>query len=95
MLQAENTVMSENGHGGSAQKRFIGDGNSGAAWNKAWKRWARAALVVKTVGGMPPEGSVALNFHSSGRSGRTCVGVDRNQGHVFGWRRGVSEHSIR
>ena len=47
--------MSENAHGSSAQKCFNGDGNSGAAEYKAWKRWARAALVVKKVGGMPPE----------------------------------------
>ena len=47
--------MSENGHGSSAQKRFNGDGNSGAAEYKVWKRWARAALVVKKVGRMPPE----------------------------------------
>ena len=33
-----------------------GDGNSGAAEYKVCKRWARAALVVKKVGGMPPEG---------------------------------------
>ena len=48
--------MSENGHGCSAQKRFSGDGDSGAAVYKVWKRWARAALVVKKVGEMPPEG---------------------------------------
>ena len=47
--------MSENGHWCSVQKRFSGDGNSGAAEYKVWKRWARAALVVKKVGGLPPE----------------------------------------
>ena len=47
--------MSENEHGSSAQKRFSGDGNSGAAEYKVWKRWARAAFVVKKVGGMLPE----------------------------------------
>ena len=47
--------MSENGHGGAAQKRFNGDGTSGAAECKVRKRWARAALVVKKVGGMPPD----------------------------------------
>ena len=47
--------MSESGHGGSAQKRFSGDGNSGAAELKVWKRWACAALAVMKVGGMPPE----------------------------------------
>ena len=47
--------MSENGHGGSAPQRFNGDGNSGAAEHKVWKRWARAAHVVGKVGGMPPE----------------------------------------
>ena len=47
--------MSENAHGGSAQKkRFSSDGGSGAAEYKVRKRWARAALVVKKVGGMPP-----------------------------------------
>ena len=38
--------MSENRYGGSAQKRFKGE---------VWKRWACAPLVVKKVGGMPPE----------------------------------------
>ena len=47
--------MSENGHGGSAQKRFSGDGNSRAAEYKEWKRQARAALVFKRVGRIPPE----------------------------------------
>ena len=36
-------------------KRFDGDGNSGAAEYKEWKRWARAALVVENVGDVPPE----------------------------------------
>ena len=54
--------MSENGHGSSAQKRFNGDGNSGAAEYKVWKRWARAALVVKKVGRMPPEALVPFIY---------------------------------
>ena len=32
-----------------------GDGNSGGADYKVCRRWARAALVVKKVGRMPPE----------------------------------------
>ena len=47
--------MSENGQGSFAQKLLSGDGSSGAAEYKEWKRWARAALVVKKVGGLPPE----------------------------------------
>ena len=47
--------MSENGQGSSAQKRFREHGNSGAAEYKVWKRWARAALVGKKVGGMLPD----------------------------------------
>ena len=46
--------LSESGQG-SAQKRFNGDGNSGAAEYKVWKRWDPAALVVKNVCGMPPK----------------------------------------
>ena len=76
-------ATSEKGHGGSAQKRFSGDCNSGAAeYNRVWKRWARAAIVVKKVGGMPFGGSGTLHPHSSGRSGCTGTGVGRNQGHV-------------
>ena len=37
------------------KKRFNGDGNSGAGEYKVWKRWARAALEVKKVSGMPPK----------------------------------------
>ena len=33
--------MPENGHESSAQKRFSGDGNSGAAEYTVWKRWAQ------------------------------------------------------
>ena len=36
-------------------RRFNGDGNSGTAEYKVWKRWTRAAPVVKKVGGMRPE----------------------------------------
>ena len=54
LLLAENPILADNGHGSSAQKRFSGDGNSGAAEYKVWQRWARAALVVKKVGGMFP-----------------------------------------
>ena len=46
--------MSEHGHGGP-QKSFSGDGSSGAAEYKVWKRWARSALEVKKVCGMSPE----------------------------------------
>ena len=46
--------MSENEQGNSTQKRFSSDGNSGAEY-KVWKRWARAALFVKKVGGTLPE----------------------------------------
>ena len=42
----EHGAMSENGRGGSAQKRFTGDSTSGAAEDRVWKRWARAAVVV-------------------------------------------------
>ena len=73
--------MSENGHGRSAQKRFNGDGNSGAAECEVWERWARAALVVKKVGGMPPEALGALDVHSAGWSGR--VSTDAGQKLVF------------
>ena len=55
LLSAENTVTSENRHGSSAQKCFNGYGKTGAPEHRAWQRWARAALVVKKVGGMPPE----------------------------------------
>ena len=73
-----------------SKKRFSGDGNSGAAEYKVWKRWERAALVVKKVGGMPsPRGSGALDVRSSGWSGRTGTGIDRNQAYVHGWRRGA------
>ena len=80
-------MMPENGHGSSAQKRFNDDGNSGAAEHKVWKRWARAALVVKKLNAS--RGSGALDLHSSGWSGRIGTGVDRNQGHVHGWRGGT------
>ena len=55
--------MSDDGHGGSAEKRFNGDGNSGAAAYKVWERWARAALVVMKVGGMPPEALGPWMYH--------------------------------
>ena len=55
LLLAESPSMSENGQGNSVQKRFNGDGNSGTPEYKVWKRWARAALVVKKVGGMRHE----------------------------------------
>ena len=34
---------------------MVTDGKTGATEHRAWQRWVRAALVVKKVGGMPPE----------------------------------------
>ena len=45
--------MAENTNAG--QKRFSGDGNDGAAAYKAWKRWAKAAIVVQKARSTPAE----------------------------------------
>ena len=84
LLMAEKAVVSENGHGGSVHKPLNGDGRSGSAEHKVWKRWARAALVVKKGWMFATRGSVALEFHSSGRSGR-MVHWSRSKSRTCAW----------
>ena len=68
--------MSENGHGSSAQKRFSGDGNFGAAEHKSVETMGLCSPRCQESWWNASRGSGPLDIHFSGWSGCIGTGID-------------------